>query len=102
MGWDHAMSKLTIGLITVIVAKGLTIGWLLWAPDDFVELDRATVGTVFIRPADVGAILGPGEVALDDEGGTRHNRHTQVVMDGLLRINVRGTAAQVREQLGGG
>ena len=94
------MTKLTIGLITVIVAEALTIGWLLWGQaDEWVELDRATVGTVFIRPADVGAILGPGEVALNDEGGTRTNIHTQVTMDGLLRINVRGTAAQVRELL---
>ena len=68
---------------------------LLWPPTpDFVELDRASVGTVLVRPAAVDAILGPGEVLLDDGAGTRHNAHTQVVI-GALRINVRGTAAQV-------
>ena len=79
---------------------GMTIAAMLlplW-PDDFVELDRASVGTVLVRPAAVDAILGPGEVLLDDGAGTRHNAHTQVVI-GALRINVRGTAAQVCDAL---
>ena len=69
-----------------------------YAAPEWVELDRATVGTVFVRPESVTAILGPGEVALDDGAGTRHNVHTQVVV-GVLRINVRGTAEQARAAL---
>ena len=65
---------------------------------EWVELDRATVGTVFVRPEYVTAILGAGEVALDDGAGTRHNAHTQLVV-GVLRINVRGTAEQARAAL---
>ena len=65
---------------------------------EWVELDRATVGTVFVRPESVTAILGAGEVALDDGAGTRHNAHTQLVV-GVLRINVRGTAEQARAAL---
>ena len=68
---------------------------------EWVELDRATQGTVLVRPAAVDAILGPGEVVLDDSGGTRHNAHTQIVV-GILRINIRGTAAQARAMLASG
>ena len=57
-----------------------------------VELDRASVGTVLVRPAAVDAILGPGEVLLDDGAGTRHNASTQVVI---------GSAAHQRQRHGG-
>ena len=72
--------------------------WTLLLPAKWVELDRATVGTVYIRTADVSAILGPGELELDDGAGTRHNANTQIVTGGL-RINVRGTASEVHRLL---
>ena len=65
---------------------------------EWVELDRATKGTVLVRPEAVTAILGPGEVVLDDGAGTRHNANTQIVTGGL-RINVRGTASEVHRLL---
>ena len=96
------ISLVVVVVSLVVVAVSLVV--LLWAwpmPAEWVELDRATVGTVYIRTADVSAILGPGELELDDDGGVRHNAHTQIVTGGL-RINVRGTAAQVHEAVIGG
>ena len=84
---------LIVGAVAVFLAA-----LLVWPRPGFVELDRASVGTVLVRPAAVDAILGPGEVLLDDGAGTRHNASTQVVI-GALRINVKGTAAQVCDAL---
>ena len=85
------------GAMTAIV---LSIFFIDPVRTEWVELDRATVGTVYIRTADVSAILGPGELELDDSGGVRHNVNTQVVV-GALRINVRGTADQVHRLVRG-
>lgn len=90
------MTRLTDWVFLLAVALFVAaMALVLWPGDGgFVELDRASVGTVLVRPESVDAILGPGEVVLDDGGQVRHNAHTQVITGGL-RINVRGTAAQV-------
>ena len=67
--------------------------------DCYVEFDRAERGTVLVRVSAVSAIIGPGEVVLDDDGGVRHNLFTQLVTNGELRINVGGTASQAHERL---
>lgn len=89
-------------IAAIIVASVLFIALTIEREPEWVELDRATIGTVFIRPSAVSAILGPGEILLDDGAGTRHNAHTQVVVGAVLRINVRGTAAQVHNILRNG
>ena len=94
------LTPVALAVIAGIVLLALAVLTAAWLDGpEFIEIDRAAVGTVFIRPADVSAILGPGEVVLDDGAGTRHNAHAQVVVGGVLRINVAGTAAQVHEQL---
>ena len=97
------MTRVTDWVFVLAVAlfvAAIAVVWL-WpcgCGGEFVELDRAGVGTVLVRPGSVDAILGPGEVLLDDGAGTRHNASTQVVV-GALRINVSGTAAQVCDAL---
>lgn len=98
--WFTALIAACLAAIVVFAFLLITAEKQYVAPE-WVELDRAEQGTVLVRRADVSAILGPGEVVLDDAGGTRHNAHTQIVV-GILRINVRGTAAQVRAILASG
>ena len=93
--------SLSVAAFVTVFAFMLITTEKQYAPPEWVELDRAGQGTVLVRTAAVDAILGPGEVVLDDAGGTRHNAHTQVVV-GPLRINIRGTAAQTRAMLLGG
>ena len=90
--------SLSVAAFVVVFVFVLSTTEKQYVRPEWVELDRATAGTVFVRPTAVTAILGPGEVALDDGAGVRHNAHTQVVV-GILRINVQGTAAQVRDAL---
>ena len=96
--WPLGLFALAGVVILVVFWFGIITTEKQYVRPEWVELDRATQGTVFVRPKAVDAILGPGEVALDDDRGVRHNTHTQVVV-GILRINVRGTAAQVRAAL---